>query len=229
MATFFTADTHFGHANVIRHCARPFEDVHAMNLALTQTWNAAVRPGDVVYHLGDFAYRLKGDLGALFARLNGEKHLIAGNHDGQPTTALPWASVRDIAHVVVEGQRMSLCHYPLASWPHLQRGAIHLYGHVHGRVPATGHACDVGVDAWAMRPVSLDEIRARMAATRSPAADAFARRLDGKARGLVETAERLLPGWAADAVADAAARAMGEETDRILEQLTAQGPGEESR
>ena len=229
MATFFTADTHFGHANVIRHCGRPFGDVHAMNHAMTESWNAVVRPGDVVYHLGDFAYRFKGDLRALFDRLHGEKHLVAGNHDRPETLSLPWASVRELVHATVDGQRMTLCHYPMMSWPHLHRGAIHLYGHVHGRIPATGRACDVGVDVWAMRPASLAEIQARLSAARPSASDTFAQRLDGRARSLVETAERLLPAWAADRVADAAARAMGEETDRILEQLTGQGPGEAAR
>ena len=31
---FFTADLHFGHANIIRHCARPFADVEEMDLSL---------------------------------------------------------------------------------------------------------------------------------------------------------------------------------------------------
>lgn len=28
---FFTADLHFGHANIIRHCARPFASVADIN------------------------------------------------------------------------------------------------------------------------------------------------------------------------------------------------------
>ena len=31
---FFTADLHFGHANIIRHCARPFASVEDMDAAL---------------------------------------------------------------------------------------------------------------------------------------------------------------------------------------------------
>ena len=30
---FFTADTHFGHANIIRMCARPYSDIEEMNEA----------------------------------------------------------------------------------------------------------------------------------------------------------------------------------------------------
>ena len=31
---FFTADLHFGHANIIRHCVRPFASVEEMDAAL---------------------------------------------------------------------------------------------------------------------------------------------------------------------------------------------------
>ncbi len=31
---FFTADLHFGHANIIKYCKRPFTDVAAMDRAL---------------------------------------------------------------------------------------------------------------------------------------------------------------------------------------------------
>ncbi len=54
MTTWFTADTHFGHTNVIRYCARPFDSVQAMDETLIENWNQVVRPKDTVYHLGDF-------------------------------------------------------------------------------------------------------------------------------------------------------------------------------
>ena len=39
---FFTADTHFDHANIIRFCNRPFATVEDMNEALIANWNRKV-------------------------------------------------------------------------------------------------------------------------------------------------------------------------------------------
>jgi calcineurin-like phosphoesterase family protein len=38
-----------------------------------------------------------------------------------------------------------------------------LYGHSHGRLPGTRTSLDVGVDCWSYLPVTLDEIRDRLA------------------------------------------------------------------
>ena len=42
MNIFFTADTHFNHANIIEYCSRPFKDVNHMNWAMIENWNSVV-------------------------------------------------------------------------------------------------------------------------------------------------------------------------------------------
>ena len=165
MTTFFTADTHFGHAGIIRHCARPFTDVAAMDEAMVAGWNAVVRPRDEVWHLGDFAVRVEPDaLRRLFARLHGRKRLVVGNHDDGATLTLPWAETpTQIAMIRIEKQKLVLCHYGLRVWPGQHGGALNLYGHSHGRLPGHSRALDVGVDCWGYAPVSLEQIIARMA------------------------------------------------------------------
>lgn len=46
---YYTADTHFGHANVVKMCERPYPDVEAMNEAMIAVWNGRVHGNDTVY------------------------------------------------------------------------------------------------------------------------------------------------------------------------------------
>jgi calcineurin-like phosphoesterase family protein len=166
MSTFLIADTHFGHANIIRYCNRPFADVEEMDRTLRDCWNTAVGPGDDVIVLGDFACRLAPDrLRRLFDSLSGRKHLIVGNHDDRNTLELDWASSpRDLFSLSLDGQRVVLCHYALRTWPGVRRGALMLYGHSHGRLPGNSQSMDVGVDVMGWTPVRLSAIKKRLAA-----------------------------------------------------------------
>ena len=55
--TFYTADLHLGHANIIRYCNRPFKDIDRMNDVLISNWNSRVKSGDTVIHNGDFCFK----------------------------------------------------------------------------------------------------------------------------------------------------------------------------
>lgn len=159
MATFFTADTHFGHAGARALYRRPFASVAAMDAALVARWNATVRPDDEVWHLGDFAVR-HPDPAAVLDQLHGTKHLIPGNNDPAPVRALPgWASVCPLVEMACDGVRLVLCHYPLRTWPGQGRGALNLHGHSHGRLKPLPRQFDGGVDIRDYRPVRLDELR----------------------------------------------------------------------
>lgn len=166
MTHFLSADAHHGHAGIIQLCKRPFQDrdARAMDETLIANWNARVRPGDDVWHLGDFALGPKpARLREIFDRLNGTKRLVRGNHDHGPTLTLPWAEPpRDLVETTIEGQRLVLCHYPLRAWRGSMSSTIHCYGHVHGLMAPTRLSCDVGVDAWGLEPASLAQVVARV-------------------------------------------------------------------
>ena len=53
---FFTADTHFGHANIISFCGRPFKSIEDMNEGLIAAWNDVVPTNGIVFHLDDLAF-----------------------------------------------------------------------------------------------------------------------------------------------------------------------------
>lgn len=162
MTTFFTSDHHFGHANVIRQCSRPYDDVTAMDTDLIQRWNAVVGKNDIVWHLGDFCWINKPDL--YLTALNGNIHLVHGNHDSNATRKSPlWASSQSYAEIKLDGTNLILLHYSMRVWNKHHHGAIHLYGHSHGSLPGDSQSCDVGVDAWDYRPVTLTQIKMRLA------------------------------------------------------------------
>lgn len=175
MTVFFTSDLHLGHARVIDYCRRPFANVDEMNQALVARWNARVKSYDDVYILGDLALCKPGLAAALVGRLAGRMRLVFGNHDKalrksyEGSGLFEWC--KDLAEVKVPdidapdgAQRITLCHYPMITWPKSHHGAWMLHGHCHGSLPDDRRALrlDVGVDVWDYAPVSYDEIKARM-------------------------------------------------------------------
>jgi calcineurin-like phosphoesterase family protein len=112
MRTFFTGDTHFAREAIIRHCARPFANAAEMDAAMIANYNSVVTPRDRVIHVGDFAFKCEPKrLRAIFSKLNGQKFLVIGNHDGADTIALPWAAPPlHLVHLSVDGQRIVCCH-----------------------------------------------------------------------------------------------------------------------
>lgn len=176
MAVWFTADTHFGHINIIRHCARPFGSVEEMDAALIDRINERVAPADTLYHLGDFAFR-GGDPAEYRARIRCRSIvLVLGNHDPQtlagavrPEFAALFREVHSLLRIKVQFRRESqlvvLCHYAMRVWDRSHHGSWHLYGHSHGTLPDHATACciDVGVDGHGYAPWSVEEIAAVMA------------------------------------------------------------------
>ena len=162
---FFTADCHFDHNAIIRFCDRPFENERHMNEELVDRWCRKVGTNDLVYHLGDFAF--KGESNAKFweTKLTGDIVHIRGNHDknnGVKTI---------ITHAIMEygGLIIYATHRPPDEF---QEGTIEanlitacdiiLCGHVHGLwkwKKILGKICiNVGVDVWDYEPVNIASI-----------------------------------------------------------------------
>lgn len=80
---WFTADTHFGHSNILGGDQRPFDSIEQMNARLIAAINDRVSCRDTLYVLGDFSYRTTvAEALRLRERINCEHvRLIRGNHD----------------------------------------------------------------------------------------------------------------------------------------------------
>jgi calcineurin-like phosphoesterase family protein len=156
---YFTSDTHFADPRVLRIDRRPFPDMAEHDVALIRNWNAIVGKDDDIWHLGDFMSAKGGDCDQLLSMLNGRKHLIIGNCDPETTTkAENWTSVQHYAELVTDEHLLVLCHFPFRTWHKMGRNSINLHGHSHGRLKPMPRQYDVGVDARALRPVTLAQL-----------------------------------------------------------------------
>ena len=88
MDTYFSADDHFGHFQIIKYCNRPFKSVKEMDDTLIKNWNERVKKDDFVINVGDFNFRNSkgGKQGTpkksydYIKKLNGIKTFVSGNH-----------------------------------------------------------------------------------------------------------------------------------------------------
>lgn len=170
MATYYTSDSHFNHANIMKFCpnSRPFKTAEEMNEHMIEAWNSVVTDKDTVYHLGDFCFGRGTDLEfakSIFARLRGHKHLILGNHDDYGRKC-DWESVMQYREVRENGIKVVLMHYPIESWNHMYHGSYHFHGHVHsGEMTLAGpmrymkNRIDVGVDNVGFVPLTFNQLK----------------------------------------------------------------------
>ncbi len=170
MTTFFTADTHAYHHNIIRHCNRPWGSADEMTEALANNINEVVGLNDTLYHLGDFAWGHPKNIERFRGLINcSNVHLMYGNHDKvirkHEYLRSLFDSVNDLLTIKTpDNQKIVLCHYAMRTWNCAHHGAWHLYGHSHGNLPEIPRfmSFDVGVDAWQYQPISLSQIKERM-------------------------------------------------------------------
>lgn len=166
---YYVGDLHFGHENVIKFDRRPFCSVEDMDKALIERWNRKVNMADVVYVVGDFAYKNKRSFDWYLRQLQGKKCLIVGNHDSkllQDSAAMCYfESVDKMCHVKDGGKHVCLCHYPLAEWYGMYRGTYHVYGHIHNSTNVTfqfmktlDRALNCGVAVNGYEPVTLQKM-----------------------------------------------------------------------
>lgn len=172
---FFTSDTHFGHANIIKYCNRPFASIEEMNAKMIQMWNERVQPGDTVYHLGDFAMGQKHNV-HIRKQLNGKVILIKGNHD-RKDEVMKDAGFDEIHRNLIlelDGLKLYLAHIPIhlpdptERWypSELTQKPSEAYdyflcGHVHQQWKRQGKTINVGVDVSNFMPLTLQELLSR--------------------------------------------------------------------
>lgn len=191
--TFYTSDTHLGHALMAR--LRGYgDDITRHDADLVATWNSTVSPGDIVIHAGDVFLGGQQNL-ALVWLLNGRLILIGGNHDKVHPANRNWnlhlyrwmerfEYVTTAMNTRVSGIPVTISHFPRAGtrethganrymeWRPPAGDTVLLHGHTHDKGVLSYHQdgslirnqLHIGWDAWG-RPVEEDELGQVIAAT----------------------------------------------------------------
>jgi calcineurin-like phosphoesterase family protein len=178
---YITSDIHYEHKNICRgvtnwrtpegevpiNSTRDFETIEQMNSDIVDRINSKVGQDDTLIMLGDVAFGGFENIGIFLDRLICKNiYLILGNHDHHIKNDRGYIkerfiAVRDYVELNIDGVNFVLCHYPLASWHGLNKGVIHLHGHVHLSAQnkwGNGKKLDVGLDGNNLYPYSITEI-----------------------------------------------------------------------
>jgi len=174
MKYFFTSDSHFGHKHIIDVQRQQFKSVEEMNNQLIANWNQIVGQDDIVYHLGDFAYRANSSMiKYVFENLQGTIHLIEGNHGKNLIKVNKnlnrFASISTRLEIQIPDTEVSggfqwivLDHYPMISWHGSFRNTWQLHGHSHSALPDIffhPQRYNVAVELNDYRPLEYNEIK----------------------------------------------------------------------
>lgn len=154
---WFISDTHFGHNNIITYCRPQFSSVEEMEDSIITNWNAAIRPQDLVYHLGDFGWKTS-DAKRVRPLLNGAIRLIVGNHDDIPSLAAAGLFQRIYLWKQFPDEGFTASHIPMR-FNQLRHSAKNLHGHVHGNLDGLeDFHRDISVESTGFAPVHFDDI-----------------------------------------------------------------------
>lgn len=169
----FYSDPHYGHAKIIQHCTRPFEDVDHMHRELVGRYNETVGRNERVLWTGDAFFSRFEDMKKTLGELHGEKWLVRGNHDkhsDQQYLRAGFAAVMPEVFFMLGVHVCHASHYPyrkdgrtgderyLERMPPMRDGMFLLHGHTHSKERSTAGAVHVGVDAWDYRPARRAEV-----------------------------------------------------------------------
>lgn len=164
--SWFSADWHLFHANIIKYCNRPFKNIFEMDDTILNRLNEKVQENDSLYFLGDMGLTKPNILNWWLDKVKCKNiYFIPGNHD---KTALlikdRFIWTKNLIDIYVDEQAITLCHFAMRVWHKSHYGAWMLYGHSHGTLPDDPNSLsiDVGVDTNNFYPYSMEDIRKRM-------------------------------------------------------------------
>jgi calcineurin-like phosphoesterase family protein len=173
MARYLISDHHFGHANIIEYCDRPFSSPGQMDSEMLDRFHEVVEPADTIVHLGDVAMDMRDGEETIerFEQL-GADLLVRGNHDvGLAPDEAPFPVVE--ACILSTAEREFYCTHRPENIPSQWDGwAIH--GHTHNNETdqhpffrSDAKRVNASAELLNYRPVTLSQIEGLIEQTSS--------------------------------------------------------------
>jgi calcineurin-like phosphoesterase family protein len=168
---WLASDIHAFHKNICKGSSawadksgcRDFANAKEMTETLVKNINDCVAEDDLLIDHGDFSFGGRNNVLDLRKRLNVKNiiHLF-GNHtvirfDSELESLFSWCG--DYLEFSVNGQYFVCFHYPIGSWNHMNKRAIHTFGHCHQSydAKAVGKSFDIDIGRF-NEPYSVRDI-----------------------------------------------------------------------
>lgn len=177
--TLFSADHHFFHwttheRNIIKYADRPYPNslfgIDQMNRDMISKWNLKVKPGDIIWHLGDFSFKGRRHIKLICDMLNGYKILIKGNHDRHGKKFFLDVGFNEVYNkpIAYESKYFGsviLSHRPIKDKHILAGYNWNFHGHIHNYYKVKNKNINISVDVWNFEPVTEIDILREMVKT----------------------------------------------------------------
>lgn len=171
---YFTSDLHLNHDREFIYKPRGFLNVEEMNKSIEYNWNNKINYDDEVYVLGDLMLGDNSIGMEILNRLQGNIHIIRGNHDTDARIKL-YKTLPNVVEICegkfleIKGYHFYLTHFPCITTnlekENLKQATLNLSGHTHSKdkfymdIP---YIYNVAIDAHNCFPVSFEKIIADM-------------------------------------------------------------------
>ena len=156
------SDPHFNHANVIKYCDRPFDDVEEMNKTIVRFNNDVARSFGENYKLlilGDYGFGRYDSLKRWYDKMNGEVYLLMGNHDYRVKKAVRKLFgerlIRKSFKMEVCGMQVLFSHRPVEDFEGCD---LNVHGHIHEKKMDDDRYINVCVERTNYMPFNLVDL-----------------------------------------------------------------------
>ena len=156
---YVISDTFFGRSSLAK--ARGFSSSEEMDAVLIKEWNDKVKPDDIIWHLGNFAWDIIAGENALH-QLNGNINLIQSELDEGLSEIYQIQNIPLFkGYVIIKSLNIVMSHWPMYDWPaKYENNSMHIHGgdKEYRAQLNIENRFNVNCELWSLHPVSINAL-----------------------------------------------------------------------